>query len=113
MFFKAETNQIKLTLNYLSSQIDSNLKYNLIQHKSEYTMEEPYFNYQLASLDSPTTSEGPDIEYSDMIEKDGKRHYRCTFDNCGKIFKFRSEIMRHRVIHFNNRPYTCPIDGCK
>jgi uncharacterized Zn-finger protein len=55
------------------------------------------------------------IEQNDFCEeviRDGKKYHNCTFPNCGKIFRFKSEFMRHQVIHVIERPFTCPHEGC-
>lgn len=49
--------------------------------------------------------------YEESGEKD-KKIFKCTFPDCGKIFRFKSAIIRHQCVHANNRPYPCPEDGC-
>jgi len=51
-------------------------------------------------------------EFHSEIIQDGKKSHACTFPGCGKIFKFKSEITRHLVIHFVDRPFVCPAEGC-
>jgi len=44
---------------------------------------------------------------------DGKKTYSCLAHNCGKVFKFKSEIKRHIIIHSKDRPFECTFPGCK
>jgi hypothetical protein len=75
---------------------------------------EDLFNFQFGEFGIPEEPEtSQPIEYCEDFMQDGKRHFRCTVPNCGKIFRFKSEVMRHRVIHFNSRPFDCPHEGCK
>jgi len=65
---------------------------------------------------SPLSSfplEAPKTEdfYEESGEKD-KKLFKCTFPDCGKIFRFKSAIIRHQCVHANNRPYPCPEEGC-
>lgn len=46
------------------------------------------------------------------ITCDGKTHYSCTFSRCGKIFRYKSEFMRHSLTHTFQRPVNCPFDTC-
>jgi len=51
-------------------------------------------------------------DFCEEIFRDGKKYHHCTFPDCGKIFRFKSEFMRHKVIHVVSRPFTCAFDGC-
>lgn len=42
----------------------------------------------------------------------GTKIHRCTYPECGKIFRFKSEISRHVAIHSSNRPYQCKHKSC-
>lgn len=64
----------------------------------------------------PDTLETQDPEEEDLYEEiinGSKKTFRCTFSGCGKIFKFKSEIVRHTIIHQKDRPYSCTYAGCK
>jgi len=49
--------------------------------------------------------------YSETISGDQKT-YHCLIPDCGKSFKFKSEMKRHLAIHSNQRPYVCTFPGC-
>lgn len=49
--------------------------------------------------------------YSESIVGDQKT-YHCLVPDCGKSFKFKSEMKRHLAIHSNQRPYVCAFPGC-
>jgi len=51
-------------------------------------------------------------EYMFENEPDNKKTYFCQYPQCGKCFRFKSEIMRHMSTHTNNRPYVCPYNDC-
>lgn len=41
-----------------------------------------------------------------------KKTYVCPHPDCGKIFRFKSEIVRHSATHVDSRPFQCEYDGC-
>jgi len=45
-------------------------------------------------------------------EEANKRTYTCSHPDCGKTFRFKSEIVRHMTTHNNYRPFVCNIEGC-
>lgn len=42
----------------------------------------------------------------------GIKIHRCTFPDCGKTFRFKSEITRHCFSHSSTRPFHCKHKGC-
>ena len=42
-----------------------------------------------------------------------KQNFICKLPDCGKIFRYKSEILRHISTHSDFRPHPCPYDGCK
>lgn len=70
----------------------------------------------LPKTEIPATLESQDMEEEDLYEEvmqGSKKTFHCTFPGCGKIFKFKSEIVRHTIIHQKDRPYSCTYEGCK
>jgi len=41
-----------------------------------------------------------------------QKNFMCKFSDCGKIFRYKSEIVRHITTHSEYRPYVCNIPGC-
>mmetsp|Transcript_7720 Transcript_7720/g.6968 ORF Transcript_7720/g.6968 Transcript_7720/m.6968 type:complete len:204 (+) Transcript_7720:83-694(+) len=47
------------------------------------------------------------------IQKKGKqKNYMCKYPDCGKVFRYHSEILRHIATHSDTRPYVCDFEGC-
>jgi len=42
-----------------------------------------------------------------------KKLYICQVPDCGKSFRYKSEIHRHVATHSSQRPHTCPFEACK
>jgi len=52
-------------------------------------------------------------EHMFEVQSQGKqKNFMCKFSDCGKIFRYKSEIMRHITTHSEYRPYVCNIPGC-
>jgi len=63
---------------------------------------------------SPESDHSNDsADYFSVSMVDGKKNYSCLTPNCGKVFKFKSEIKRHIIIHCKERPFECTFPGCK
>lgn len=59
---------------------------------------------------SPVVEEN-DNEFNEVIS-DGKKYISCAFPGCGKIYRYKSEFVRHKVIHTSQRTINCPFKGC-
>lgn len=74
------------------------------------------FDFETIASTPPVITENlPQAEkklYKDISQSSVKA-YKCTFSNCGKIFRFKSEITRHSVTHQTERPYSCIYEDCK
>lgn len=52
------------------------------------------------------------VYHEEETNQQGMRIYRCTFPECGRIFRFKSEITRHCFNHSSTRPFHCKHKGC-
>ena len=41
------------------------------------------------------------------------QEFICDYDNCHKIFKKWHNLFDHLRIHTNERPFRCPVMGCR
>ena len=62
-------------------------------------------------FDSTSSASAKPHDYEEFIQN-GKKHHRCLVPNCGKIFKFKSEITRHLLVHAREKPLQCPEKDC-
>ena len=66
--------------------------------------------------DTQQPPETPDSQESELFEEficiDLKKAYRCLYPNCGKFFNYKSETIRHVLIHQQGRPHTCTYKDC-
>jgi hypothetical protein len=62
------------------------------------------------SLDLAQLSNKTDL--TDEEHNEGLKTYTCSYLECSKTFRYRSEITRHMVSHSDRRPYFCPYNGC-
>jgi hypothetical protein len=47
------------------------------------------------------------------VQSKGKqKNFMCKFPDCGKVFRYKSEIVRHIATHSEFRPYICDHPGC-
>jgi len=52
-------------------------------------------------------------EYCEEFTENGKKSFRCTFADCQKIFRYKSQFTRHLDVHVNKKSLICPYEGCK
>jgi len=63
------------------------------------------------STDDVDHEDYPD-EMFDVHIQGKQKNFMCKFPDCGKIFRYKSEIIRHITTHSEYRPYVCNIPGC-
>ena len=78
---------------------------NSIDYSITSTIETP-----VQALPTPSVEEN-DVDFKEII-CDGKKYHSCVYPGCGKMFRYKSEFMRHKVIHTPERPLDCPFEGC-
>ena len=74
-------------------------------------MSNPFVN----SEESPSLSGPQSLEPQNQFEVtfiNNKKYFNCLHPDCGKTFKFYSEIKRHLLIHFHERPFICSFPNC-
>jgi hypothetical protein len=67
------------------------------------------FQYEDAEVSSPD-SHGEHL--FEQITLNDKKAFRCLISECGKTFRFKSDMERHIIIHSKDRPYTCTFASC-
>jgi uncharacterized Zn-finger protein len=64
------------------------------------------------SLISGTASVPSQEKLYTEVTINSKKIFSCLIPDCGKSFKFRSEMERHIVTHTGQRPFFCSFPGC-
>lgn len=65
--------------------------------------------------DTSSSISSPASATNDMYEvkvSGDNKSYLCKHSDCGRIFRFKSEIVRHIATHGSERPFTCEFEGC-
>jgi len=42
----------------------------------------------------------------------GMKHFQCIVPNCQKMFRFKSDMERHLIVHSDSKPHVCTHPGC-
>jgi len=66
----------------------------------------------IRSNGQPLGTQSPEDQQYEEVTYNDKKIYNCLLPDCGKTFKFKSEMKRHLAIHSNQRPYTCAFPDC-
>lgn len=68
---------------------------------------------------TPMTPAAYNLSESDADESylkemifDGKKYRSCTYPDCGKVFRYKSEFLRHISSHTPEKPIYCPFLTC-
>jgi len=69
------------------------------------------FNPHLGGEEDSNTDYVECVDYEDTI-MGTKRIFKCLHADCGKTFRFRSEVVRHLTTHSDKKSYTCGFPGC-
>ncbi len=71
-------------------------------------------NSQLTSPLDITISSSPKspAEPYKQINKDGKKSFQCLTPGCAKIFRYKSDMERHLLIHTKEKSIVCPYPSC-
>lgn len=70
--------------------------------------------YQSFCFEEPEVSTSPEFHtpaYEKIVE-DGKKIYKCLAEKCEKVFRFKSDIERHVIVHTKERPFACRYPCC-
>lgn len=64
-------------------------------------------------INEPKTPESPiDDQLFEVQSKGRQKSFMCKVPDCGKVFRYKSEIVRHIATHSEYRPYICDIPSC-
>jgi len=74
-------------------------------------MENLYQSYSPSEISSPDSHSHPSSIYKEIII-DSKKAYECLVPHCEKIFRFKSDMERHIIVHTNYKPYACKYPSC-
>ncbi len=66
----------------------------------------PSFAFDQTEVSSPDSS-----LFLETIS-DHKRSFKCLFPGCEKVFRFKSDMKRHIIVHSKERPYFCEYPNC-
>ena len=72
-------------------------------------------NHPENSVDNPPFFETPKLEFQKHFQVtciNNRKLFNCLHPDCGKTFKFYSEIRRHLLIHDQGRPFVCSFPNC-
>lgn len=56
--------------------------------------------------------DSPETPLYEIITTENKKTYKCLAEKCGKVFRFRSDMERHKIVHTKNRPFACKFPSC-
>lgn len=45
-----------------------------------------------------------------LIHNEGEKRFKC--ETCNKEFNYSGDLLRHKRIHENNKPFKCPVEDC-
>lgn len=64
-------------------------------------------------VSTPLSDDSNDMDEMFEVQSKGKqKSFMCKFPDCGKVFRYKSEIIRHIATHSEFRPFTCDHPGC-
>ena len=93
--FNIELNFAKISLN---ENLDKNVKQ--IENKSK-TDFRPKREYKTKLFNK-----------KQLINKINEE-FKCDFNDCNKKFKYKSNLIRHKIIHSTEKPFICDFNGCR
>jgi len=70
-----------------------------------------FFKKMLTSYPETPAHEVGDEAFEQISDEERKK-FVCKFPNCGKFFRYKSEIVRHAATHSESRPFICQYDNC-
>jgi len=59
-----------------------------------------------------TAFEKPQAKPYQQIQVHGKKSFQCLASGCEKIFKFKSDMERHSLVHTKEKPIICSYPNC-
>jgi len=59
-----------------------------------------------------TQPSSPETPAYEVITTDNKKTYKCLAEKCEKVFRFKSDMERHTIVHTKDRPFVCKYAAC-
>ena len=68
--------------------------------------------FHLETLEEVSSSPESHLPAYEQITLDNKKSYKCLTEGRQKIFRFRSDMERHIIVHSNQKQFYCKYPGC-
>ena len=75
-------------------------------------MDQTFQPFSIENLPNSASFEKPQAKLYNQIQTQGKKSFQCLVTGCEKIYKYKSDMERHVLIHMKEKPILCPYPSC-